>query len=76
MICDKAVKLDAIHNVLRVAHGTRIGARIKDLSNAVTLFELDDPKAMEDTLEFSLWAIQGHCLSLKPWQGGMRLEDI
>lgn len=76
MICDKAVNLVAIHNVLRATWHRYKGIMIPNLNNAVTIFEFDGASDMEDALQFSPWAIQGHCLSLKPWEGGMRLKDI
>lgn len=76
VISDKYVKSSVVHNVLQQAWGRYVGVRVQELSGEVILFEFEKPEDLEDALDWSPWAIQGNCLSLKRWQLGMRMRDV
>lgn len=40
------------------------------------LIEFEQRQDYEEVMDRCPWAIQGQCLSLKSWSGGMRIEDV
>lgn len=76
VIYAKPVKLSAVHNVLQHAWEIYVGVRVQEITGDVILFEFEKEEDHTDAMDWCPWAIQGHCLSLKRWQKGMRISYI
>lgn len=67
VISQKSVKLNTIHNVLKLAWARCGPVNISEVSTGVLTFHFDNEEGMCKILDMSPWVINGHALSIKRW---------
>lgn len=73
---NRPTKKPAIHSVLQHAWNRYEGVRIQEMSGDIILFDFANEQDQLDALDWSPWAIQGQCLSLKKWSQGIRIAEV
>lgn len=76
VICEKQIKINAVHNVLQHSWARYFGVRVQEITRETILLEFDYEKDQKDAMDWSPWAIQGNSLSLKRWQTSTKIYDI